>query len=100
MSEWSQRRKVSVDTPAAVASSDLSIAFIGFRSNFPQLLSAFLGAFCLHPCNDLGDGGKTLFGSGLRRCRGFGGAIRTALDKGLAVDGFEIERRLAVDLAA
>ena len=72
MSEWSQRRKVSVDTPAAVASSDLSIAFIGFRSNFPQLLSAFLGAFCLHTCNDLGDGGETLFGSGLRRCRGFG----------------------------
>ena len=100
MSEWSQRRKVSVDTPAAVASSDLSIAFIGFRSNFPQLLSAFLGAFRLHPCNDLGDGGETLFGSGLCRCRGFGGAIRTALDKGLAVDGFEIERRLAVDLAA
>ncbi len=59
MSEWSQRRKVSVDTPAAVASSDLSIAFIGFRSNFPQLLSAFLGSFCLHPCNDPGDGGET-----------------------------------------
>ena len=100
MSEWSQRRKVSVDTPAAVASSDLSIAFIGFRSNFPQLLSAFLGAFCLHSCNDPGDGGETLFGSGLCRCRGFGGTIRTALDVGLAVDGFEMERRLAVDLAA
>ena len=70
MSEWSQRRKVSVDTPAAVASSDLSIAFIGFRSNFPQLLSAFLGALRFHPCNDLGDGGETLFGSGLCRCRG------------------------------
>ena len=100
MSEWSQRRKVSMDTPAAVASSDLSIAFIDFRCNFPQLLSAFLGAFCQHLCNEFGDGGETLFGSGLRRCRGFGGAIRTALDKGLAVDGFEIERRLAVDLAA
>ena len=89
-----------MDTPAAVASSDLSIAFIGFRSNFPQLLSAFLGAFRQHLCNDLGDGGKTLFGSGLCRCRGFGGAIRTALDKGLAVDGFEIERRMAVKFAA
>ena len=77
MSEWSQRRKVSQDTPAAAASSDLSIAFINLRSNFPQLLSGFLGAFRLHPGNDLGDG-----------------------DKGLAVDGFEIERRLAVDLAA
>ena len=72
MSEWSQRRKVSQDTPAAAASSDLSIAFINLRSNFPQLLSGFLGAFRLHPGND----------------------------KGLAVDGFEIERRLAVDLAA
>ena len=76
------------------------LRFIGFRSNFPQLLSAFLGALRLHTCNDLGDGGETLFGSGLRRCRGFGGTVRTALDKGLAVDGFEIERRLAVDLAA
>jgi hypothetical protein len=28
---------------------------------------------------------------------GFGGTIRTALDKGFAVDGFEIERRGAVD---
>ena len=28
---------------------------------------------------------------------GFDGTIRTALDKGLAVDGFEIERRRAMD---
>ena len=68
MSEWSQRRKVSVDTPAAVASSDLSIAFIGFRSNFPQLLSAFLGTFRLHSCNDPGDGGETFLVSGFSRC--------------------------------
>ena len=60
MSEWSQRRKVSVDTPAAVASSDLSIAFIGFRSNFPQLLSAFPGSFRLHLHDHLGNLAKPL----------------------------------------
>ena len=72
MSEWSQRRKVSVDTPTAVASSDLSIAFIGFRSNFPQLLSAFLGALRFHPCNDLAMAAKRCLAA---VCAGVGGVV-------------------------
>jgi hypothetical protein len=74
------------------------LGIVGVAAYLPQLLSAFLGTIGSHLRYHLGNGGKAgLSGDlvwGWQSC-----SDRTALDKGFAVDGFEVIRRFAVEFA-